>query len=270
MCTFRSVLGSAGIVLAALFAFAFTPALAAPQPLALVQTHGPIDLNCSAGECSVELTTFCLDSSRFSPPRGTEYKLAGDGLVRLTGTTADGRSVTLDADHARFTSARRHFAVRVSIDRSTLGALEVDGVTVEVATDVALLPVPLENDPTAISEGEADLFTGPLRRLGSAIVDSDGTRMQAARITSRMINRLPQYGHVSRSQSESVWREATAASGKGISSKAVKRARGVMELCRYVARVEGPGKLRRCLQSQHDGMIDFLNAKYWKALQTGT
>ncbi|NNF80702.1 MAG: hypothetical protein HKN05_21975 [Rhizobiales bacterium] len=249
-------------------------AQAAPQALALVETQGKINLACIGATCSAELTSFCLDSSRFSPRKGTEYTLATAGLVQLTGTTAAGRKIMLDAAKvARFTSARRHLAVRLSVDRAKLRTFGLDHISVEVAADAALLPVPTRNDPTAISEVEAQLLTGPLRKLGSRIVDHNSTRMQAARITSRMINLLPPNAGTGGKNVEPVWRRATAAAtpqGKALSPKARKQARGALELCRFVSRMNSSISLKRCLQEKHDGLVDFLNSEYWKAVKTGT
>ena len=37
-----------------------------------------------------------------------------------------------------------------------------------------------------------------------------------------------------------------------------------------VVNIGGSSSLRRCLQEQHDGFVDFLNSKFWKAVETGT
>ncbi len=55
-----------------------------------------------------------------------------------------------------------------------------------------------------------------------------------------------------------------------MSPAAGERARGAFELCRFVGSVGGPSSPRRCLQEQHDGFVDFLNSKSWKAVKTGT
>ncbi len=263
-----------GLVLSGLVAGAPGAAQAAPQALALVETHGKIDLACAGATCSAELTSFCLDASRFSPPKGTEYELATAGLVQLTGVTSSGRTVALDAGRvARFISARRHLAVRLSVDRAKLKSYGLDHVSVHVAADAALLPVPGRDDPAAIGETEAALFTGPLRKLGSRVVDSNSTRMQAARITSRMINLLPPNAGKANAHVEPVWRRATAAAAAAsqtLSPKAREKARGALELCRYVAQVNGSTSLKRCLQEKHDGLVDFLNQQYWKAVKSGT
>ncbi len=273
-------IGPAGMVLTALIAFAALgpgAAQAAPQALALVATAGKVGLVCAGRECSAELTSFCLDAGRFSPAPGTAYHLAGAGDVRVIGTTRDGRTLALDArSHLRFESARRHLAVRVSVGRAALEALGVSRIEIEIAENVALLPVPRPGDPDPITEGEAALFTGPLRHLGSLLVDGNGERMQAARVTSRMINLLAPRGGAAAPGGESgggeaLWRRATAArSADSLSPAARARARGAFELCRFVGSVGGPSSLRRCLQEQHDGFVDFLNSNFWEAVKTGT
>ncbi len=272
---FRQRIGPAGMVLTALAAFAALgsgAARAAPQALALVATEGKVGLVCEGRECSAELTSFCLDAGRFSPAPGTAYHLAGAADVRVIGTTEDGRALVLDArSHLRFESARRHLAVRVSMDRAALEALGVGRIEIEIAENVALLPVPRPGDPDPITEGEAALFTGPLRHLGSLVVDGNAERMQAARVTSRMINLLPPRGGAGAAGGEALWRRATAARGADdLSPAARERARGAFELCRFVGNVGGPSSLRRCLQEQHDGFVEFLNSKFWMAVKTGT
>ncbi len=268
-------IGPAGMGLTALIAFAALgsgAAQAAPQALALVATEGKVGLTCEGRECSAELTSFCLDAGRFSPAPGTAYHLAGAAEVRVIATTQDGRTLALDArSHLRFESARRHLAVRVSVDRAALAALGVSRTEIEIAENVALLPVPWPGDPDPISESEAALFTGPLRHLGSLVVDGNGERIQAARVTSRMINLLAPRGGAGAAGGEALWRRATAARGAdSLSPAARERARGAFELCRFVGSVGGPSSLRRCLQEKHDGFVDFLNSNFWNAVKNGT
>ncbi len=269
---FRYRIAPAGMVLAAFVALGSGAAGAAPQALALVATEGKVGLTCDGGKCSAEVTSFCLDARRFSPSPGTEYRLAGSGSIRLIGTTEDGRTLALDARaHLRFASARRHLAVRVSVDRAALEALGIRHAEIEIAENAALLPVPRPGDPDPITEAEAALLTGPLRHVGTLIVDGNAERMQAARATSRMINLLPPKGGAGAPGREALWRRATAASVAGsLSPAARKRARGAFELCGFVFNIGGSSSLRRCLQEQHDGFVDFLNSKFWEAVKTGT
>ena len=268
----RNRIGSAGMVLAALVAFGSGAAQAAPQVLALIATNGKVDLVCEGRACSAELTSFCLDAGRFSPAPGTAYHLAGTADVRLVGTTADGRSLSLDPQKfLRFESARSHVAVRVSAARDALVALGLREVGVSIGVNVALLPAPEPGDPNPISESEAALSTGPLRTLGSRIVEGNGERVQAARVASRMINLLPPGGASGEFGGEALWRRATQASGPDdLSPEARKRARGAFEFCRFAVNSGGATSLRRCLQGQHDRFIDFLNSEYWDAVKTGS
>lgn len=260
------------LCLAALVTFGSGVAQAAPQALALVATHGNVGLTCEGQECSAELTSFCLDAGRYAPASGTAYHLAGPGLIRLTGTTEDGQTVELDArSHLRFESARRHTAVRVSVDRGRLEALGIRLAQVSVEENVALLPEAQSDDPNPITAAEAELFSGPLRKLGTRLVDSNTERMQAARVTSRVINLLPSKGKARTAFGEKLWQRATAASREqSLTPAARKRARGAFELCRFIVNVSGTANLRHCLQQQHDNFMDFLNSEYWEAVKTGT
>jgi hypothetical protein len=272
MARFRHRIGSAGMVLAALVALGSGAAQAAPQVLALIATNGKVDLVCEGGACSAELTSFCLDIGRFSPAPGTAYHLAEAAGVRLLGTTADGRSMSLDPrKFLSFESARSHVAVRVFAARSALEARGLHRVGVSIGANVALLPAPEPGDPNPITESEAALSTGPLRTLGSRIVEGNGERVQAARVANRMINLLPPGGASGEFGGEALWRRATQAKGADdLSPEARKRARGAFELCRFVVNIGGSSSLRRCLQKQHDRFIDFLNSEYWDAVKTGS
>ena len=161
-------IGSAGMVLAALVALGSGPVQAAPQALALVSTYGKVGMTCEGGECSAELSSFCLDSSRFSPSRGTPYQLVGNGQVRLNGITDDGSVLSLDTrSYLGFESARRHLAVKASVPHAALTALGISRVEIEIGENVALLPVPVPGDPDRITESEAAVLsrtTAPARR----------------------------------------------------------------------------------------------------------
>lgn len=255
------------------FGGAFTGgAMAAPQALALVETGGTVQLACNGVECGAELTSFCLDGSRFSPQTGTHYKLATAPLVRLTAANRYGERVDVDVEtHVRFQSLRRHLAVKASINEDMLKARGLSDARIEVFAHAALLPIPWKGDPKPITAGEAQLLKGPLRKLGSRLVDQDSTRMQAARITSRMINLLPDQRYAPAPKTRVIFEKAIQKSGgKKLTNEARRRAEGAVKLCRYVSRVNTSISFRECLQERHDGMVDYLNSKYWKAVKSGT
>ena len=264
--------GAAGVLLTALLTATAGVAQAAPQALALVATKGAVELACEGRACSAELTTFCLQSDRFSPIPGTVYHLASDDVIRLIGTDDDGRAVALDPEEfLQFESARTHLAVRVSVPRDRLARHGVSRLEISVGENVSLLPETAPGDQDPMTEGEIAVLTGSLRAVGSQIVDDNGERMQAARITSRMINALPRDGADGEAAGRELLHRSIGAIDPGNASlRAQERARGAYDLCRFIVRQDSSVTLRRCLQKQHDDFIDFLNSEYWDAVKTGS
>ena len=264
--------GVAGVLLTALITAGAGVAQAAPQALALVATKGAVELTCEGRACSAELTTFCLQSDRFSPIPGTVYHLANDDMIRLIGMGDDGRVVALDPEKfLRFESARTHLAVRVSVPRDRLAQHGVSRLEVVVGENVSLLPEAVAGDDDPMTEGEIAILTDSLRPVGSQIVDENGERMQAARITSRMINALPQHGTGGKAVGRELLHRSIGAIDPGNASpRAQDRARGAFDLCRFIMHRDRSVTMRRCLQKQHDDFIDFLNSEYWNAVKVGS
>jgi hypothetical protein len=265
-------IGPAAVIMAALFAVGSNVAQAAPQALALVATQGKVGLVCEGSDCSAEFTTFCLQSDRFAPAPGTGYRLADARSVQVLGTTRDGRKIALDPQvHLRFESMRGHVAVRISTTGETMRGLDLTAVEIAVGENVSLLPVPEPGDADPITESDIAILTGSLRPLGTQIVDDNEARMQAAQITNRMINLLPPRGETSGASATALWRQAVDGIGKGrLSSGAKDMARGAYSFCKFNAERNAVPSLRRCLQTEHDSFIQFLNSEYWDAVKTGS
>lgn len=261
-------IGPAGFVLAALIAFGSSAAPAAPQALALVATEERVGLVCQGEVCSAEFTTFCLQPDRFAPSSGTRYRLTQGAAVQLFGTTSDGQQTTLDPqEHLRFESIRGHVALRISMSRAAMEALDLRTAEIAVGQHVFLLPVPEPDDTDPITESEIAVLTGALRPLGARIVDVNDRHMTAARITNRMINLLPPS---SETGGHALWRQAVEGIGQGqLSPDAEKMARGALAFCRFAVNRAASTSLRRCLQTEHDGFIRILNSEYWDATKTG-
>ena len=266
-----AVITLAGAALAGSIAFT-TGARAEPQVLALVATGGAIELGCQGAECGAEFTTFCLETDRFSPARGTPYRLAAGSELRLVGTTAEGREVRLDAGrYLRFESVRAHLAMRVTISRRHLERLGLRRIAVAVGENVSLLPLTAADDGDRHDQQELDLVAGPLRRLGGKIVDSNQERMVAARITNRMINALPAGSGDDGGPGESLWRRALEGfEADALPAAAVTMARTAYELCGYAVASGSLGRLRPCLEGKHDSFVNYLNSDYWQAVKTGS
>lgn len=268
----RSLIVMAGAALTALATLGIGPVQAAPQALGLVATNGPVGLTCAGADCSAELTTFCLQPDRFAPHRGNRYEPVNADAIGLVGTRADGRQVALDAAALlRFESARNHLAVRVSLSRQQIADFGLTRVDIVVGERVALLPVAVPGDPNPHSAGEIAVLTGPLRGLGSQVVDSDTGRMQAARVTNRMINLLPPDGKADVTGSDALWEQAVRDAGRqALTPAARKKADGAYGFCRFAIETGVRSELRSCLQTQHDGFMKPLNADYWDAIKTGS
>ncbi|MBT5110054.1 MAG: hypothetical protein HOM25_15355 [Rhodospirillaceae bacterium] len=54
----------------------YSPATAAPQALALVDSAGEVTLQCQDGDCTATFSAYCLQKSRAMPFSGTVYKPA--------------------------------------------------------------------------------------------------------------------------------------------------------------------------------------------------
>jgi len=256
-------------VAAAVFA-APSLGLAAPQALALVASHGSMPLICDGGACSAEFSAFCLQQDRASPPEGTAYRLQDAGTVQVTGITTDGVSVTLDPKaFLKFHSLRTHVAVRISVDADVLAARGLRSVSVAVGDNVTLAPVPVASDTNPHDEAGLAVASGPLRVVGSQIVDSNVNRMAATRLTSRLINDLDANGKPQGNVAQCLWQRAVGSDVQATAA-AQDMARGALNLCQFAVEIRGIAEIKGCLQQHHDTFVDYLNANYWKAVGAGT
>ncbi len=250
----------------------WAPANAAPQALGLVLTEGEVPLNCGDSGCQAEFTAFCLQPDRFSPASGTRYELISTDSIALNGRKIGGGVVALDAaKHLVFEAARNHVAMRISLPRRTLTELGLSEVSVAVKANTALLPLGGDRQVDDWGEGERSLVTGPLRTLGARIVDHNTDRMKAARLTSRIINALP-VGKASAPEDVQalVRRSGGTFDPDELAPKARRFARNALELCAFAVGSNSHSDMRRCLQHQHDNLINFLNSRYWTAVKTGS
>ncbi|NKB55155.1 MAG: hypothetical protein GKS00_02365 [Alphaproteobacteria bacterium] len=243
---------------------------AAPQALALVATEGDTTLICEGGKCSAEFSAFCLQQDRSSPVRGTPYRLTADSAVTVTGTARDGKTITLNpATDLRFHSLRTHVAVHIAVTEATVRQHGLTAVTVAIGENVTLAPVAVLGDENPQDEAGLAAAAGPLRAVGSRIVDTNENRMAAARLTSRLINDLDANALPQTDVTQSLW--VRAVGEKSPTSKAATRmARGALELCQFAVERRGIGEIKGCLQQHHDKFVDYLNGHYWKAVGAGT
>lgn len=237
-------------------------AQAAPQALGLVATYGGVNLKCDGGKCSADFTAFCLQQDRKSSARGTGYFLA-NGEIAMSAVTKSGKVITLDPRrHLRIASHRQHLAVRLSVSMGTLRD-KVATVAVNVKKGVVLLPETRIGDPNPHTPSEVAALGAQMRAIGTASVDNNPDRMAAARILTDVINGLPEHGPSDDLLRDELWNDAVGRRGATGGAKAIDRARGLYKLCRWTAG-RGTPTMRDCLEKHHDGLIKFLNGRYWK------
>lgn len=247
-----------------------SPGNAAPQALALVATHGGTALTCAGGVCSAEFSAFCLQQDRSSPEEGTVYHREDTGSVRVTGMTQSGNAVALESKAIlKFHSLRTHVAVRISIDSTVLAQHGLKSVSVDVGENVTLAPEPVVGDDNPQDEAGLAAVAGPLRAVGSRIVDSNANRMAAARLTSRLINDLEANDLPNSDVAQSLWKRSV---GEDLQASATAQgmARGALNMCQFAVEIRGISNIKGCLQQHHDNFVYYLNANYWKAVGAGT
>lgn len=267
--TFRTLtigLASAGALLLTL-----GDVQAAPQALALVATKGEVPLHCENGVCKAEFSTFCLQPDRHTPVRGTRYFMVEGANLELVGRDATGRKITLPAsENLDFHSKRTHVALEISLPQARLHKLGLKDVTISVGRNVSLVPEAQADDPRPMTEGDLAM-AGRLRTLGAKLIDRNKDHMVAAHMTSRMINALPPSGARTTDDNDAILQAAVKAGGGQISPRADELARRAVRFCEFAAENRTLyGGMRRCLQKEHDNMLDILNSRYWDAVKTGS
>lgn len=251
-------------------AVAALPALAAPQILAVASTDLKLPVTCEKGECTVELTTICLQEHRASPNIGAGYYVHGDKFFDLSGRTATGQEISLAHLPLEITAARGHNAVRLAFRDTHLkkyGPLEI---SLSVPDNLSLVPLPVANDVKPQTEEDILLATGPLREAATRLVDLDVNKRDAAELINQAINRLPWRGRASDTERATVRAAFDDLTEKsGFASGARDNANAVVNEC-YDRTMAGSLSFRACLGSWHDRLIGTLNTKYWKSLGAGS
>ncbi len=239
-------------------------AVAAPQPLGLVASRGPVPLACLAGECAAELSAFCLQQARDIPAPGTRYRLAG-GELSLIAIAADGKTRRIEGAKVLSLAVERGYSsVRVTVDRRVLEKMGAVRAAVEVGERVTLVPVEVAGDPDPLDEIEIAAVSGPLRDLGQRLVDNGGAAADAVRLTNGLINDLPERGRIAPATAARLWRDRIAKSGAN--AAAVSRAGAMVAHCQERVAEGRFFSLRRCIETLHDQEILLLNQRFWRAV----
>lgn len=161
--------------------------------LGLVASNGPIPLKCDTFYCAADFSTFCLQQERKGPSRNQKYHAynGGEG-IRVAGLNSSGDVVEIaDESALDIIAPRGQTVVKMSIPKRLLDKFGVTQVAIKIAPDVSLLPEEKPNDYNGQSEQDIAIATGPLRQLGTKVVDQNKAKVAAADVLNRVITLLP-------------------------------------------------------------------------------
>jgi hypothetical protein len=242
-------------------------AMAAPQVLGLVASNGvPTPLTCDGVVCSAHFSAFCLQQNRPAPARGDSYTVAPGTEVTLVLTTADGKELRLPGrEHLAIRSEIGFTSVSIALPQAKLAALGGQAVAVEVGAMVSLLPVTVAGDPYPQEADEVALATGPMRLAASHSFEVPGRASDAARITSFLINALPQDGGETDEARDALWvamLDQPAASGA--TPEGIDAASRIYEGCRISVQSRSTYSMRNCLELRHADLLAETNHRFWR------
>jgi hypothetical protein len=251
----------------------FSVARAAPQALALLETEEATPLVCADGVCKAEFTTFCLQKERPLPGAGTPYEvLEGRALhLVLIGRGGLGQRIAA-APHVRIRTSRAgHTAVVIEMPAVSLAQLGATGAAIAVGPDVTLAPVPVAGDKNPMTEQEQELAAGPLRGIGTRVVDRAGASVEAVRVLNRLVNEMPPGIDVDPGARSRLWRRALAAGLDKSPGRQRDLAAREYAACWRDRVVElGGMPVRECLGRRHDRLMWDHGERYWNALGAGS
>ena len=237
---------------------------AAPQLVAVAPSNGEVELVCDGTRCSAEFSTICLQQARSTPSLGTPYAIhrPDRAAVALTGHRAGGGTMALASGVLDVVSLRGQIAFRFSVPAAFLKTHGLDRLTVNVGSLTMLVPVPEAGDAKPQTADDVALTLREVETIGAYWAALNPEKMAMARLTNRVINRLPARGTISEAASQALW-ESAVAPEKGLSVDALAWGRRYVDYCRESAQSMGSFSMRRCLGVAHDSFMHDLNVKYW-------
>lgn len=237
---------------------------AAPQIVAVVPSNGEVELVCDGTRCSAEFSTICLQQARSTPSPGTTYVIhrPDRAAVAVTGHRAGGGTMALASGVLDIASLRGQIAFRFSVPAAFLKTHGLDRLTVNIGSLAMLVPVLKDGDSRPQTADDVALSLGQLKTTGAYWVALNPEKMAMARLTNRVINRLPARGTISEAASQALW-ESAVAPEKELSRDALAWGRRHVDYCRESAQSMGSFSMRRCLGTAHDSFMHDLNVKYW-------
>lgn len=245
-------------------------AQAAPQMLGLTQTAGATPMLCRDGQCTAELSAFCLQKYRDPPRVGTPYKAVDASRIVLSFTLRDGSQVRKSARGlVRLSALRSHFAVRISLPRQTMASIGATAVSVSIGAKVSLVPRPVVGDKRPQSSAEIAATAGGMRATAVPIIDGNLPNAVAARVVNRMINTLPKGDQNDPRWRVSLWDKVMAQTKPAArTADGVDSAQAWHRLCLGYPRTRDA--FSSCLKLGHDRFMGKINKRYWNVVGAGS
>jgi hypothetical protein len=245
-----------------------SPAIAAPQIIAVLPSDAGVPFACADGLCRADLSTYCLQRERPAPKRGTPYLPASAEDFKLVIETVQGTHVIDAAPHVGFVESRGFMAIAAVIEEPKLKALAKSGIktaALRVGKAASLLPEPQAGDPNPLTEEEIAYVTKWRRQQGVEIVDAK-PEARAVRVLAGLSNRLPASGLTEPAVFDRLWQDAIGdefGPAAVSSHPALDRANVEIKRCSEGAARYSYGGIRNCLQFRHDDLSRDLNIEYW-------
>lgn len=239
-------------------------AFAAPQILAALPSESGIPFACEDGRCVADLSTYCLQRDRPAPEYGAAYEPASAGAFTLVVTDASGAERRLGAgDHVSFVEGRGFTAVSAHIAAEKLLGLGAVSARIEIAANASLLPVAVAGDPDPLTPDEVARTIGPMRGLGTRVVDAS-PKGGAAGVIGALANASPRRGTIAPARRETVWRRVTGENHAGATrNPGLKLARSAYDGCLAAFDGHEAFSFRSCLETRHDALLRDLSVEYW-------
>jgi hypothetical protein len=240
---------------------------AAPQVLGLIASKGAATpLKCDGVECGAHFSSFCLQEAREPPTGGHPYTVAEGGAVTLILSMAEGSTVRLPAEqYVGFSTLFGFTSVRIAMPAARLHELGAISAAVEVGPAVALIPQAFAGDADPQTADEIAVAAGPLRQAAARWLESPGAFPDAARVTSTLINALPQSAAEADAVGDRLWRDHVSAELlASLTAEGQAAAWNVYDDCRNSDRSGAMLLMRSCLSLRHADLMASTNRKFWR------
>jgi len=144
-------------------------------------------------------------------------------------------------------------------------------VAVEIGRNVTLLPETVAGDENPLSESEIALATGPLRELGTRVIESDASKVGGARWILQLSDKLPRTAALTpKARNRFLERARTANASAGLPAAARIQAGEILNICEVKTELGAYVSLRLCFERRHDTLLWRLNVDYWLSTHHGS